>query len=214
MTLPQVGITNGPLANGTRAGDYRRCAARNKELKSIVVRLRKVRCGPPNKSIIGGGRDGRGWGLAGRARPAPAARHQCRPAGSVLTRVRFDVSPRHVCALWIFIVVVVVDRGVAEYGRGAADERAIVSRAGAGAGGGMVLEGGGLPAPLQLYAAAAAGLAPRPAWPPFLPFFGVPGPFLARPRLPPAGSALGHARAAHGPPSEDSNEDGASTKGT
>lgn len=72
----------------------------------------------------------------------------------------------------------------------------------------MVLEGG-LPAPLQLYAAAAAGLAPRPTWPPFLPFFGVPPPFLARPRLP-------HplpARAPHGPPSEDSNEDGGSSKG-
>lgn len=72
----------------------------------------------------------------------------------------------------------------------------------------MVLEGG-LPAPLQLYAAAAAGLGPRPAWPPFLPFFGVPPPFLARPRLP-------HplpTRAPHGPPSEDSNEDGGSSKG-
>ncbi|CAH0719526.1 unnamed protein product, partial [Brenthis ino] len=72
----------------------------------------------------------------------------------------------------------------------------------------MVLEGG-LPAPLQLYAAAAAGLAPRPTWPPFLPFFGVPPPFLARPRLP-------HplpTRAPHGPPSEDSNEDGGSSKG-
>lgn len=72
----------------------------------------------------------------------------------------------------------------------------------------MVLEGG-LPAPLQLYAAAAAGLGPRPAWPPFLPFFGVPPPFLARPRLPhPMPS-----RAPHGPPSEDSNEDGGSSKG-
>lgn len=72
----------------------------------------------------------------------------------------------------------------------------------------MVLEGG-LPAPLQLYAAAAAHLGPRPAWPPFLPFFGVPPPFLARPRLP-------HQlppRAPHGPPSEDSNEDGGSSKG-
>ncbi|KPJ02670.1 Homeobox protein unc-4 [Papilio xuthus] len=68
----------------------------------------------------------------------------------------------------------------------------------------MVLEGG---LPLQLYAAAAQ-LAPRPAWPPFLPFFGVPPPFLARPRLP---QPL--LRAPHGPPSEDSNEDGASTKG-
>lgn len=72
----------------------------------------------------------------------------------------------------------------------------------------MVLEGG-LPAPLQLYAAAAAQLAPRPAWPPFLPFFGVPPPFLARPRLPhPMPN-----RAPHGPPSEDSNEDGGSSKG-
>ncbi|CAK1595895.1 unnamed protein product [Parnassius mnemosyne] len=68
----------------------------------------------------------------------------------------------------------------------------------------MVLEGA---LPLQLYAAAAQ-LAPRPAWPPFLPFFGVPPPFLARPRLP---QPL--VRAPHGPPSEDSNEDGASTKG-
>lgn len=78
-----------------------------------------------------------------------------------------------------------------------------------GGGGGMVLEGSGLPAGLQLYAAAAAQLAPRPTWPPFLPFFGVPPPFLARPRLP-------HplpARAPHGPPSEDSNEDGGSSKG-
>lgn len=75
-------------------------------------------------------------------------------------------------------------------------------------GSGMVLEGG-LPAPLQLYAAAAAQLAPRPPWPPFLPFFGVPPPFLTRPRLPhPMPS-----RAPHGPPSEDSNEDGASSKG-
>ncbi|KAI8435741.1 hypothetical protein MSG28_003983 [Choristoneura fumiferana] len=72
----------------------------------------------------------------------------------------------------------------------------------------MVLEGG-LPAPLQLYAAAAAQLAPRPAWPPFLPFFGVPPPFLARPRLPHPMPA----RAPHGPPSEDSNEDGGSSKG-
>ncbi|XP_041978442.1 homeobox protein unc-4 isoform X3 [Aricia agestis] len=72
----------------------------------------------------------------------------------------------------------------------------------------MVLEGG-LPAPLQLYAAAAAGLAPRPAWPPFLPFFGVPPPFLARPRLPHPMPT----RAPHGPPSEDSNEDGGSSKG-
>ncbi|CAH2037805.1 unnamed protein product, partial [Iphiclides podalirius] len=73
-----------------------------------------------------------------------------------------------------------------------------------GEGRGMVLEGA---LPLQLYAAAAQ-LAPRPAWPPFLPFFGVPPPFLARPRLP---QPL--VRAPHGPPSEDSNEDGASTKG-
>lgn len=74
----------------------------------------------------------------------------------------------------------------------------------------MVLEGGGLPPPLQLYAAAAAQLAPRPpAWPPFLPFFGVPPPFLARPRLPHPQLS----RAPHGPPSEDSNEDGGSSKG-
>lgn len=74
----------------------------------------------------------------------------------------------------------------------------------------MVLDGGGLPPPLQLYAAAAAQLAPRPpAWPPFLPFFGVPPPFLTRPRLPHPQLA----RAPHGPPSEDSNEDGGSSKG-
>lgn len=82
-----------------------------------------------------------------------------------------------------------------------------ISREGRAGVGGMVLEGG-LPAPLQLYAAAAAQLAPRPTWPPFLPFFGVPPPFLTRPRLP-------HPmpRAPHGPPSEDSNEDGGSSKG-
>lgn len=72
----------------------------------------------------------------------------------------------------------------------------------------MVLEGG-LPAPLQLYAAAAAQLAPRPTWPPFLPFFGVPPPFLTRPRL----AHPMPSRAPHGPPSEDSNEDGGSSKG-
>lgn len=77
----------------------------------------------------------------------------------------------------------------------------------------MVLESGMLPGPLQLYAAAAAQLAPRPPWAPLLHFpgaaslFGMPGAFspLARPphgRFPPPGM-----RAPPGPPSEDSGSE-------
>lgn len=76
--------------------------------------------------------------------------------------------------------------------------------------GGMVLETGVLPPPLQLYAAAAAHLTPRPPWAPLLHFpgaaslFGMPGTFgpLARPRYPPPG-----VRAPTGPPSEDSGSE-------
>lgn len=75
----------------------------------------------------------------------------------------------------------------------------------------MVLESGVLPPPLQLYAAAAAHLAPRPPWAPLLHFpgaaslFGMPGAFspLARPRYPPAPGI----RAPPGPPSEDSGSE-------
>lgn len=75
----------------------------------------------------------------------------------------------------------------------------------------MVLEGGVLPGPLQLYAAAAAHLAPRPPWAPLLHFpgaaslFGMPGAFSPlRPphRYPPPGL-----RAPTGPPSEDSGSE-------
>lgn len=105
----------------------------------------------------------------------------------------------------------------------------------------MVLEHQGLPnfsnaglqPALQLYAAAAAHLAPRNRVPPWAPFlqFGVPGvfgsPFLTRPRFGPspggppglaglnglngiggnAGHQMGNNRTMPGPPSEDSNED-------
>lgn len=84
--------------------------------------------------------------------------------------------------------------------------------------GGMVLESGVLPPPLQLYAAAAAHLSSRPPWAPLLHYpgaaslFGMPGTFghLARPRYPPPGL-----RAPTGPPSEDSgSETHSPNKGT
>ncbi|XP_066145528.1 homeobox protein unc-4-like isoform X2 [Euwallacea fornicatus] len=78
----------------------------------------------------------------------------------------------------------------------------------------MVLETGVLPPPLQLYAAAAAHLSPRPPWAPLLQFPGAaqllgqfPGAFspLSRPRYP---HGLGHGlRAPPGPPSEDSGSE-------
>lgn len=77
----------------------------------------------------------------------------------------------------------------------------------------MVLETGVLPPPLQIYAAAAAQLAPRPPWAPFLQFpgaaslLGMPGAFspLNRPRYPPGlGTIL---RTPQGPPSEDSGSE-------
>lgn len=78
----------------------------------------------------------------------------------------------------------------------------------------MVLESGVLPPPLQLYAAAAAHLAPRPPWAPLLQFPGAaqllgqfPGAFspLSRPRYP---HGLGPGlRAPPGPPSEDSGSE-------
>ncbi|XP_050298193.1 homeobox protein unc-4-like isoform X2 [Anthonomus grandis grandis] len=78
----------------------------------------------------------------------------------------------------------------------------------------MVLESGVLPPPLQLYAAAAAHLAPRPPWAPLLQFpaaaqlFGqFPGAFspLNRPRYP---HGLGPGmRTQPGPPSEDSGSE-------
>lgn len=103
----------------------------------------------------------------------------------------------------------------------------------------MVLEHQGLPnfsnaglqPALQLYAAAAAHLAPRNRVPPWAPFlqFGVPGvfgsPFLTRPRFGPTPGGppglaglnglngiggphqLPNNRTMPGPPSEDSNED-------
>ncbi|KAJ3645980.1 hypothetical protein Zmor_023595 [Zophobas morio] len=83
----------------------------------------------------------------------------------------------------------------------------------------MVLESGVLPPPLQLYAAAAAHLAPRPPWAPLLQFPGaasllsMPGAFapLNRPRYPPG---LGHGiRAPPGPPSEDSGSETHNGKG-
>ena len=83
----------------------------------------------------------------------------------------------------------------------------------------MVLETGVLPPPLQLYAAAAAHLAPRPPWAPLLQFpgaaslLGMPGAFapLGRPRYPLSlNSGL---RAAPGPPSEDSGSESHMGKG-
>lgn len=84
----------------------------------------------------------------------------------------------------------------------------------------MVLESGVLPPPLQLYAAAAAHLAPRPPWAPLLQFpgaaaslLGMPGAFgpLARPRYPGGGGGVGGMgpvmRASAGPPSEDSGSE-------
>lgn len=78
----------------------------------------------------------------------------------------------------------------------------------------MVLEGGVLPPPLQLYAAAAAHLSPRPPWAPLLQFpgavslLGMQGAFapsLGRPRYP---HGLSHiVRAPPGPPSEDSGSE-------
>ncbi|XP_060521954.1 homeobox protein unc-4-like isoform X2 [Cylas formicarius] len=77
----------------------------------------------------------------------------------------------------------------------------------------MVLETGVLPPPLQLYAAAAAHLNPRPPWAPLLQFpgaaqlLGMPGAFspLGRPRYP-HGLTVG-LRAPPGPPSEDSGSE-------
>lgn len=78
-----------------------------------------------------------------------------------------------------------------------------------------MLESGVLPPPLQLYAAAAAHLAPRPPWAPLLQFpgaaaslLGMPGAFgpLTRPRYP--GGGMGpQMRAPAGPPSEDSGSE-------
>lgn len=83
----------------------------------------------------------------------------------------------------------------------------------------MVLESGVLPPPLQLYAAAAAHLAPRPPWAPLLQFpgaaslLGMPGAFapLGRPRYPPGLTA--GLRAPPGPPSEDSGSESHAGKG-
>ncbi|XP_045475983.1 homeobox protein unc-4 isoform X1 [Harmonia axyridis] len=83
----------------------------------------------------------------------------------------------------------------------------------------MVLESGVLPPPLQLYAAAAAQLAPRPPWAPFLQFhgaaslLGMPGAFspLNRPRYP--HGVGGILRAPQGPPSEDSGSETHNGKG-
>lgn len=83
----------------------------------------------------------------------------------------------------------------------------------------MVLESGVLPPPLQLYAAAAAHLAPRPPWAPLLQFpgaatlLGMPGAFspLNRPRYPHGlGAGL---RTPQGPPSEDSGSETHTGKG-
>lgn len=80
----------------------------------------------------------------------------------------------------------------------------------------MVLESGVLPPPLQLYAAAAAHLAPRPPWAPLLQFpgaaaslLGMPGAFgpLGRPRYPGGGGMGPVMRAPTGPPSEDSGSE-------
>lgn len=79
----------------------------------------------------------------------------------------------------------------------------------------MVLESGVLPPPLQLYAAAAAHLAPRPPWAPLLQFpgaaslLGMPGAFgpLSRPRYPGGGGMGAVMRAPAGPPSEDSGSE-------
>lgn len=80
----------------------------------------------------------------------------------------------------------------------------------------MVLETGVLPPPLQLYAAAAAHLAPRPPWAPLLQFpgaaaslLGMPGAFgpLARPRYHGGGGLGTGMRATAGPPSEDSGSE-------
>lgn len=97
-----------------------------------------------------------------------------------------------------------------------------------------LLPNSGLQPALQLYAAAAAQLAPRARVPPWAPLlqFGVPGmfgsPFLTRPRFGPSNAAmaqglaglnaamnggnmssgnLGMQRTMSGPPSDDSNED-------
>ncbi|KAK9883448.1 hypothetical protein WA026_001625 [Henosepilachna vigintioctopunctata] len=83
----------------------------------------------------------------------------------------------------------------------------------------MVLESGVLPPPLQIYAAAAAQLAPRPPWAPFLQFhgaaslLGMPGAFspLGRPRYPHGFGGL--LRAPQGPPSEDSGSETHNGKG-
>lgn len=78
----------------------------------------------------------------------------------------------------------------------------------------MVLESGVLPPPLQLYAAAAAHLTPRPPWAPLLQFpgaaaqlLGMHGAFspLSRPRYPHGLSPI--IRAPPGPPSEDSGSE-------
>ncbi|XP_056641452.1 homeobox protein unc-4-like [Diorhabda carinulata] len=77
----------------------------------------------------------------------------------------------------------------------------------------MVLESGVLPPPLQLYAAAAAHLAPRPPWAPLLQFpgaaqlLGMHGAFspLNRPRYPHGLTQV--LRAPPGPPSEDSGSE-------
>ncbi|XP_017784057.1 PREDICTED: homeobox protein unc-4-like [Nicrophorus vespilloides] len=83
----------------------------------------------------------------------------------------------------------------------------------------MVLESGVLPPPLQLYAAAAAHLAPRPPWAPFLQFpgaaslLGMPAAAfnqLGRPPRYPPGIGL---RAPPGPPSEDSGSESHQGKG-
>ncbi|XP_018326476.1 homeobox protein unc-4 [Agrilus planipennis] len=85
----------------------------------------------------------------------------------------------------------------------------------------MVLESGVLPPPLQLYAAAAAHLTPRPPWAPLLQFPGAaasllsmhPGTFapLGRPRYP--HGLAGQLRAPPGPPSEDSGNESHAGKG-
>lgn len=80
----------------------------------------------------------------------------------------------------------------------------------------MVLETGVLPPPLQLYAAAAAHLTPRPPWAPLLQFpgaaaqlLGMHGAFsplnMNRPRYP--HMLTTGLRAPPGPPSEDSGSE-------